>query len=366
MHRNSQKKLGIFMRSQKKKRTDLTTATLMGGLLPVLDLCELVSEYVNALEGECVHVLDGYRRGVRLLTVLPGAKLAASDFTMIRVWDTERGVCVHTLKGHTRVIVNLVAIQGNLLASAAMDKRICIWDVVSGLRVCTIESPFGYSDLVEWGGKLAAAAGPCVRLWDFATRGWVHTFEGHTNTVTVLASTSDVLVSGSRDYTVRVWDKGGCLQLLQGHTHIVWALIPLPDDRLASSASDCTVRVWDMFAGVCLCTLEGHTRSVDALAFNGKLLSGSHDKTVRVWDIDTGKWLHTLEGHGQGVRGMAVVPGGMLASCSADKKVQVWDIEAGALCREMVGHGDQIMAVVALPNGTIASGSLDCTVRVWE
>jgi WD40 repeat protein len=348
-----------------KMRAAVTTAFLLSGPLPIRPLCDLVHDYGNALDGNCLHVLAGYPHGVRVLAVIPGGKLAAADNTVIHIWDTASGERIHTLKGHTKVIWNLVVMQGQFLVSAAMDKTMCIWDTVSGLRVTKVNSPFGYSDLVVWGGYLAVAAGPTVRLWDQETRSWMRTLEGHTSTVTVLAGTPSMLASGSRDYTVRVWDESGELQRLKGHTHIVYGLVPLPDDRLASSASDCTVRVWDMLTGMCLFTLEGHTRSVDKLAFNGKLISGSHDKTLRVWDITNGACLYTLAGYGQGVRGMAVMPGGMLASCSADKKVQVWDLEAGVLFRELFGHEDELMAVIALPDGQIASGSLDRTVRVW-
>jgi WD40 repeat protein len=103
-----------------------------------------------------------------------------------------------------------------------------------------------------------------------------------------------LVVSGSRDRTVRLWDATtrSLRRTLEGHTEWVCAVAFSPDGTLVASGShDRTVRLWDVATGSLRRTLEGHTDWVRAVAFSpdGTLVaSGSHDRTVRLWDTATG------------------------------------------------------------------------------
>jgi WD40 repeat protein len=88
-----------------------------------------------------------------------------------------------------------------------------------------------------------------------------------------------------------------------------------PDSKLVVSGSwDKTVRLWDAVTGAALQTHEGHSDWVSSVAFSpdSKLVvSGSWDKTVRLWDAVTGAALQTLEGHSGSVT-VAFSPDGKL------------------------------------------------------
>jgi WD40 repeat protein len=54
-----------------------------------------------------------------------------------------------------------------------------------------------------------------------------------------------MLVSGTQDATVSVWDGDGSrLLAMTGHTKDVTALAMLPNGTLASGSKDCTIRLW--------------------------------------------------------------------------------------------------------------------------
>jgi WD40 repeat protein len=68
--------------------------------------------------------------------------------------------------------------------------------------------------------------------------------------VSSVALSGDVIVSGSWDKTVRVWDRlsGECLQILNGHGSWV-SSVALSGDVIVSGSDDNTVRVWDSTSG---------------------------------------------------------------------------------------------------------------------
>jgi hypothetical protein len=126
--------------------------------------------------------------------------------------------------------------------------------------------------------------------------------EGHTGSVLSVGfgvvDDTPIIVSGSNDRTVRVWDArtGAPTAILEGHTDRVGSVgFGVVDDTpiIVSGSDDRTVRVWDARTGAPTNILEGHTGSVVSVGFGVVddtpiIVSGSHDNTVRVWDARTG------------------------------------------------------------------------------
>src|SRR5262249_10531491 len=104
------------------------------------------------------------------------------------------------------------------------------------------------------------------------------------------------IVSGSRDWTVKVWDAatGQDLLTLKGHTQPVSSMAYSPDGRRILSCADNAPRVWEAATGQDLLTLKGHTSEVSSVAYSpdGRRVFASDSKgKVLAWDATTGHLL---------------------------------------------------------------------------
>jgi platelet-activating factor acetylhydrolase IB subunit alpha len=99
-----------------------------------------------------------------------------------------------------------------------------------------------------------------------------------------------LLVSGSRDRTVRVWDalRGICLLNFTTHENWVRGVLFDPTSRYVISCSDDkTIRVFDIKEDRCIRTIEeAHGHFVSCLAASkvrSIYFTGSVDKTISLW-----------------------------------------------------------------------------------
>ncbi|KAB7495298.1 F-box/WD repeat-containing protein 7, partial [Armadillidium nasatum] len=96
--------------------------------------------------------------------------------------------------------------------------------------------------------------------------------KGHDDhVITCLQFSGNVVVSGSDDNTLKVWDAttGKCMRTLSGHTGGVWSS-QMSDNLIVSGSTDRMLRVWNATTGDCIHTLYGHTSTVRCLHLHGK------------------------------------------------------------------------------------------------
>ena len=200
--------------------------------------------------------------------------------------------------------------------------------------------------------------------------------EGHTVAISSIALSPDgqFIVSGSLDYTLRVWntDTGECTLLSEGHTGSVTSVALSADSlRVVSGAEDHTLRIWDARTGLCQKVLEGHIDAVESVALGAdgrRVVSGSRDRTLRIWDAETGECIRLLEGHADSVACIALsADGRRVVSGGFDNTLRVWNAETGECIRVLEGHSDWIQGVAFSADGRcVLSGSRDKTLRVWD
>ena len=142
---------------------------------------------------------------------------------------------------------------------------------------------------------------------------------------------------------------------LQYHTTLTSPSYPV----LITGSYDRTVKVWNMHTGQVVRTLTGHTRAIRALQFDQMLLfTGSMDGTVRMWNWRAAECLRVLEAHNDGVVSLNY-NGYLLASGSADTTIHVWNFRSGNQF-SLPGHDDWVSSVV-LWDGKTSPGDFDPT-----
>jgi WD domain, G-beta repeat/TIR domain len=209
------------------------------------------------------------------------------------------------------------------------------------------------------------------------------TLTGHSAAVTAVAFSPNarIIVSGSLDRSVRIWDaaNGRLLRTLTGDSDGVTAVAFLPSgQRIASGSLDRSIVIWDTTTGQSIRALRFDPTyawevppavwSIAVSPDGTRIVSGSADASVKIWSEATGDLLRNLKGHGDVVTSVAYFPNGKtIASGSKDGTVRLWDAESGQQLRVLNGHPGQVLAVAVSPDGKLiaAAGSAH-TVIVWN
>ncbi|HGG56556.1 MAG TPA: hypothetical protein ENK31_02040, partial [Nannocystis exedens] len=332
--------------------------------------------------------LDG---GIEDLVLSPDGQVVAALGTegQLVTWDLGsarelKRVLAHELGGTALAL----SADGKTLATASHDKSIKLWNFPSLTPQCTLRGPgYAISGLAfDSQGKRIAASSYDNQLWIWALASGdlIREIIGHGSWVTSCQFIGDdLLLSSSRDRSVRIWDlsDGSERCLLGGHTKMVNTAICDPKGTsIFSAGSDRTIRRWRIPSDVLTSEGEGEGESeVESEAHDAPIracligprahfYSASSDGTLRRWHLGSGMARGVYYGHQHAVLGVAISSDGeTLLSAGSDRSVKIWNNNNQLLQSELAGHQKWVSACALSPSETqLATACHDATLRIWE
>lgn len=247
------------------------------------------------------------------------------------------------------------------------------------------------------------------RLHDLVTQQTSY-IEGHSDIVMVSDVFRNIVVTGSKDNSIKVWRVGKdmtrvvCLATLKGHMGNIISLSvsPKTGSHCVSISTDNTMKMWDIskiirendgasvpkdsmeletegksdketLVGESIATVIGHSKEMNVVRFSPdeKLIAtGSHDRMIKVWDQKF-QTRFVFAGHKRGVWDVAFSPfARQLISASGDKTLKLWSLDKGSsspCLNTLIGHTSSVLKASWLRFGAqVISGSADGMVKLWN
>ncbi|XP_077431522.1 telomerase protein component 1 [Vanacampus margaritifer] len=169
--------------------------------------------------------------------------------------------------------------------------------------------------------------------------------EGHNDIITCVLAVDNLVISGSRDTTIKVWHVPTATEHknLGGHTGGVTCLaappaeyckklarsLSLSDDErfILSGSADCNVKMWALGAGQCVKSIYTFN-AVTALCFvpegDGYIVTGSDGGKVQAWSWRTLENCQSINAHQEALTSIQS-QGPLVFSGSSDGGVSVWE-----------------------------------------
>uniref|UniRef100_A0A8D1VBT4 Kinesin motor domain-containing protein n=1 Tax=Sus scrofa TaxID=9823 RepID=A0A8D1VBT4_PIG len=315
---------------------------------------------------QCVSMAEGHTKPILCLDATDELLFTGSKDRSCKMWNLVTGQEIAALKGHPNNVVSIKYCSHSGLVFSVSTSYIKVWDirdsakcirtltssgqVVSGdacaaASTRTITSAQGEHQINQIalspsGTMLYAASGNAVRIWELSRFQPIGKLTGHIGpvmclTVTQTASQHDLVVTGSKDHYVKMFELGECVTGTISPTH----------------------------------NFEPpHYDGIECLAIQGDILfSGSRDNGIKKWDLEQQELMQQIPtAHKDWVCALAFVPGRpmLLSACRAGV-IKVWNVDNFTPIGEIKGHDSPINAICTNARH-IFTASSDLTVKFWS
>ncbi|XP_071188986.1 kinesin-like protein KIF21A isoform X1 [Salvelinus alpinus] len=181
-----------------------------------------------------------------------------------------------------------------------------------------------------------------------------------------------------------------CVYVAEGHTKPVMC-VDCTDDLLFTGSKDRTCKVWNLVTGQEIMSLGDHPSSVVSVRYCSSLVFTVSTAYIKVWDIrDSAKCIRTLTSSGQvstgdscvSLRSLSIPPGenqinqislnptGSYLYSASGNLVRMWDLRKFVSTGKLTGHLGPVLCLTVdqMGNGqdVVLTGSKDHTLKMFE
>lgn len=302
--------------------------------------------------------LSGHNGPVHALTFSAGSGqyiLTGSQDRVVRLFNPATKRLIQSYRAHGYEVLDLAVSEDNArFVSVGGDKTVFLWDVATAQTTRRFNGHAGRVNACAFGGEgesvvVTGSFDGTVRVWDAKSRSDrpIMTFGEAKDGVSSVAVAGGEVYAASIDGRVRVYDLAmGCVDVDVLGASVTSVTPTAAGDSYLASTLDSTARLMDRPSGKCLQSFSDtgfkndtyRVRSCLAMA-DSCVISGSEDGSVCVWDVLTGDLKHRVWHRVDGVDGegsakkqvVAAVAWNQLrkqwASAGGDDEVVVWAVE---------------------------------------
>jgi WD40 repeat protein len=254
-----------------------------------------VVEWPIDSDGEDGRVLARVEAKVFAIAVVSPDMIVLGDLYGHLYWvDIAKGTTLRNVKGHQGAIYGITVVNDKVYTTSA-DGYLTRWSTSSMLPEESISiSAEGLRKMIYTDhGLIIGTSSNEVVVLDLEAWQVTHRWPAHDNSVFSLAVVGDRLLSGGRDAHLRSWQMGSWQPDgdMEAHWFTINDLLVVDEhDLLISASRDKSIRLWDLHSMTPLLTKGlqqgGHVNSVNTLAYhNDKIYSAGDDRSIIAWDL---------------------------------------------------------------------------------
>ncbi|XP_031714594.1 kinesin-like protein KIF21A isoform X5 [Anarrhichthys ocellatus] len=183
-----------------------------------------------------------------------------------------------------------------------------------------------------------------------------------------------------------------CVHVAEGHSKAVLC-VDCTDDLLFTGSKDRTCKVWNLVTGQEIMSLAGHPNNVVSVRYSSSLVFTVSTSYIKVWDIrDSAKCIRMLTSSGQvnvgdvcpsntsrtvtipagenQINQIALNPNGMVLYAATGNSVRVWDLRRFASTGKLTGHLGPVMCLTVDQSvnnqDLVITGSKDHYIKLFD
>ena len=297
------------------------------------------SKYLNQLfvwewkSETYIYKQQGHMNDINVIAFSPeGGQLASgADDGRIKIFDVSSSNCLITFVEHTAKVTGLqyALNKSNVLVSSSLDGTIRAYDLIKYKNFRIMTTPKQTQLIccsVDFSGEIVAAGSLDtynIFVWSLKTGDLIDVLNGHTGPVSCLAFShiNDILVSGSWDNTVKMWElytKKGISETYEHNSKITAVALSPNDKEVAVSTLNGELYTWDIETGAIKNILD-----VSRDIWGGRL----NDEKISAKNATRNKFLNTIHYN---------LPGNLLICGGNSQYVLIYDMQYQILVKKFV------------------------------